>query len=199
MGRQLRCGRPKGRWETPRGTIPGGFLWNNTQVSKLSTKDQAHSPTRARVPWPDLTVSGGAEKIGATQSQIAASKQEARVRSRAKVEVSGGVAGGSAGEERSPAAGLTQGSLLSVSSTLPSGRPSPAHHMGYIRSVGLKGNVHRWKQASILVDSGSQQQDLISHAFADRLGVKGVLKGAAAQADGTRIPLYDVRGSVRSD
>jgi hypothetical protein len=39
---------------------------------------------------------------------------------------------------------------------------------------------------------GSQQQDLISHAFADRLGVKGVLKGAAAQADGTRIPLYDV-------
>ena len=105
---------------------------------------------------------------------------------------SGGGAGGSVGEESSPAAGLTQGSLLSVSSTLPSGRPSPAHHMGYIRSGGLEGNVHGWKQASILVDSGSQQQDLISHAFADRLGVKGVLKGAAAQADGTRIPLYDV-------
>jgi hypothetical protein len=67
-------------------SLPGGFLWNNTQVSKLSTTHQAHSPTRARLPWPDLTVSGGAEKIGATQSQIAASKQEARVRSRAKVE-----------------------------------------------------------------------------------------------------------------
>ena len=28
------------------------------------------------MPWPDLTVSWGAEKIGSTQSQIAASKQE---------------------------------------------------------------------------------------------------------------------------
>jgi hypothetical protein len=65
-------------------SLPGGFLWNNTQVSKLSTTHQAHSPTRARLPWPDLTVSY--EKIGATQSQIAASKQEARVRSSEKVE-----------------------------------------------------------------------------------------------------------------
>jgi hypothetical protein len=65
-------------------SLPGGFLWNNTQASKLSTTHQAHYPTRARLPWPDLTVSY--EKIGATQSQIAASKQEARVRSRAKVE-----------------------------------------------------------------------------------------------------------------
>jgi hypothetical protein len=55
---------------------------------------------------------------------------------------SGGGAGGSVGEESSPAAGLTQGSLLSVSSTLPSGRPSPAHHMGYMSSVGLEGNIH---------------------------------------------------------
>lgn len=49
--------------------------------------------------------------------------------------------------------------------------------MGFIRSEGLEGEVNGWKQANILVDSGSQQQDLIFHAFVDSLGVKGVLKG----------------------
>ena len=49
-----------------------------------------------------------------------------------------------------------------------------------------------WKEANILVDSGSQQQNLVSEDFAARLGVQGTLTGAAAQADGTLIPLYDV-------
>jgi hypothetical protein len=102
--------------------------------------------------------------------------------------------GGDGPEEERSSLGfwLTSGRLLPVSSALPSGRASQAHHVGFIRSEGLEGEVNGWKQANILVDLGSQQRDLISHAFADSLGVKGVLKGAAAQADGTLILLYDV-------
>ncbi len=83
-----------------------------------------------------------------------------------------------------------------AASDLPSGRPSPAHHIGFLRAAmmltGVAAAVTDWKQANILVDSGSQQKDLVSEDFARRLGVQGTLTGAAAQADGTLIPLYDV-------
>ncbi len=80
---------------------------------------------------------------------------------------------------------------------LPSGRPSPAHHVGYLRAALLLAGVAcavdgGWKEAKVLVDSGSQQQDLVSNAFAEKLGLRGRLSGAAAQADGSLIPLYDV-------
>lgn len=80
---------------------------------------------------------------------------------------------------------------------LPSGRPSPAHQTGFLRAAPPLASTapagqQDWQAASILVDSGSQQKDLVSEAFAERLGVQGRLTGAAAQADGTLIPLYDV-------
>ena len=82
---------------------------------------------------------------------------------------------------------------------LPSGRPSPAHHIGYLRAALLLAGVASavdagWQEAKVLVDSGSQQQDLVSNSFAERLGLQGRLSGAAAQADGSLIPLYDVGG-----
>ena len=81
---------------------------------------------------------------------------------------------------------------------LPSGRPSPAHQTGFLRAAPPLASTapagqQDWQAASILVDSGSQQKDLVSEAFAERLGVQGRLTGAAAQADGTLIPLYGGR------
>ena len=40
--------------------------------------------------------------------------------------------------------------------------------------MGVASAVTNWQQANILVDSGSQQQDLVSEDFARRLGLEGL-------------------------
>ena len=50
-----------------------------------------------------------------------------------------------------------------------------------------------WRQGKVLVDSGSQQEPLLSHDFAAAVaGPPGPVVGAAAQADGSLLRLYSV-------
>ena len=122
---------------------------------------------------------------------------------RAEAACDGDTAAGAQGAKDGgrPAEGdVPASALLSMARPqLPSGRPSPAHHIGYLRAALLLAGVASavdggWKEAKVLVDSGSQQQDLLSNSFAEKLGLQGRLSGAAAQADGSLIPLYDVGG-----
>ena len=72
---------------------------------------------------------------------------------------------------------------------------SPSQHVGYFRAAIMVAGAlsAAWRQGKVLVDSGSQQEPLLSHDFAAAVaGPPGPVVGAAAQADGSLLRLYSV-------
>ena len=79
------------------------------------------------------------------------------------------------------------------------GRPAsamPSQHIGFIRAAlmvaGVCSAVGPWEQVNILVDSGSQQEPLMSTDCAQRLNLRGSLVSKAAQANGDPLPIFSV-------
>ena len=75
-------------------------------------------------------------------------------------------------------------------------RAMPSQQVGFLRAALLVAGVCSaaapWQEVKVLVDSGSQQEPLMSQDLARRLGLRGVLSATAAQANGQPLPIYSV-------
>ena len=58
--------------------------------------------------------------------------------------------------------------------------------------AGVCSAVGPWEQVNILVDSGSQQEPLMSTDCAQRLNLQGSLVSKAAQANSDPLPIFSV-------